>query len=104
MSYQTQKTVLSVGGGSTLTDIVKENGIYGEKAFRTYRIKVKVMDAQAEMTEFIRFTEEVAKHRSSGTLTVDKEDPSTYPSFIIQYPKESVDGSYFIIKCYTVTI
>lgn len=72
------------------------------KVLKQYRIRVKVYNPQEEMTEYIRFTEEIAKHRANGTLAYDKEDGNTRPAFIIEYPKENIDGGYFVIKSYTV--
>ena len=54
------------------------------------------------MVEFMRFTDEVAACRANGTLGIDKDDPSTKPAFVIDYPSKDIDGSYFIIKCYAV--
>lgn len=69
---------------------------------RQYKIRVHVKNAQEEMAEFIRFTEEITTHREQGTLMYDREDSSTRPSFIIEYPATDVDGSYFVVKMFTV--
>lgn len=101
MIHGTEKTTFQIGD-STLSDIKKFNGVYGENAMRNYRIRVKVADRNAEFWEYIQFTEEIAKLKAAGRLTVDKDDMLTYPTFIVQYPKVDLDGSYFVIKCYTV--
>jgi hypothetical protein len=101
--YGTEKTTSTLNGNE-IADVVKYRR--GEIAvrLRNYRVKVKVVNAQDEMSEFIRFTDELAKLRQQGKLTVDKDDATTFPAFIIQYPREDVDGSYFIIKSYTVVV
>lgn len=101
MIHGTEKTTFEVGE-STLSDIKKYNGVYGDKAIRSYRIKIKVLDTQQEMAEYLAFSKELSSLRKDNKLTVDKDDTTTYPAFIIQYPKIDVDGSYFIVKCYTV--
>ena len=103
MTHGTEKTVVMVGD-SSFSDIRKFNGVYGEKSIRSYRVKVRVANSQAEMSEYLKFSEEIAKLRQDGRLTVDKEDSTTYPSFMIQYPRDNVDGSYTIVKCYTVIL
>ena len=74
------------------------------RAVKHYKIRIKVRNPQEEMTEFIRFTSEMAELRSTGVLTVDKDDPTTKPAFILEYPHSDVDGSYFIIKSYCVIV
>lgn len=104
MKHSTTKTSRNTEDGSVISDIVIDNGDYGQKSIRNYRIRVKVLNAQEEMTEYIRFTKELAELRDRKNLTVDKDDPSTHPAFIIHYPKEDIDGSYFVVKSYTVFI
>lgn len=88
--------------GSSISTVKKYRHGNVEKAWRRYYIKVIVRNSQEEMTEFMRFTDELAKCRNNGTLTWDREDNATRPSFIIDYPKENRDGSYIIIKNYCV--
>lgn len=101
--FGTEKTI-SILNGNPIADVVKYHEGAATRSMRNYRIKIKVINAQDEMSEFIRFTSELSKLREQGKLTVDKDDATTFPAFIIQYPKESFEGSYFIIKCYTVII
>lgn len=100
MNFGTQKTTLS-DGNTSISDVAKYHSGEVVHRLRTYRVKVKVISAQDEMTEFIRFTDELAKLRQKNKLGVDAEDPATYPSFLIKYPRYDVDGSYFVIKTWT---
>lgn len=103
MKYGTTTTTFSLDNkGSTISTISKYRNGDTEKVMKHFRIRVKVFTPQDEMTEFIRFTDELSRCRKNGTLTWDREDASTRPSFIIDYPKENIDNSYFIIKNYTV--
>lgn len=101
--FGTEKTTSTLGDNQ-IADVVKYRR--GEVAvrLRNYRVKVKVINSQDEMGEFIRFTDELAKLRQQGKLTVDRDDATTYPAFVIQYPREDLDGSYFVVKCYTVIV
>ena len=72
------------------------------RKMKHYKVRVKINGSQDEMTEFIRFTDKMGEYRKAGKLVVDKNDPTTRPSFVLDYPKDDIDGSYFIIKCYTI--
>lgn len=101
MQFGTEKTTFPLDSkGSTISTINKYRNGAVEKALKHFRIRVHVKNSQDEMTEFIRFTDELDRCRKNGTLTSDREDASTKPAFIIDYPKENIDGSYFIIKSY----
>lgn len=89
-----------VDGDQTVRDIDKYRNGEVEHALRHYKWRVKVANSQAEMEEYLRFTEDIARFHQLGTLAFDKDDPSTKPCFIIEYPKENVDGAYFVIKSY----
>lgn len=105
MKYGTTKTTYLLSNlGTTMVKVEKYRNEEVERSMKQYRVRVKVNGSQDEMTEYIRFTDEVAKLREEGALTYDKEDPSTRPMFIIDYPKENIDGSYFVIKCYTILV
>ena len=91
MDFGTERSIVRTFRNSDVVKTVKQ-----------FRVRVKVRDAQEEMTEFIRFTSELAQYRADGTLTHDKEDASTKPAFIIEYPSQNIDGSYFIIKNYCI--
>lgn len=103
MKYGSVKTThIMDDNGSALIEIIKYRHEEVDRTMRQYKIRVHVKNAQEEMAEFIRFTEEITTHREQGTLAYDREDSTTRPSFIIEYPQKDVDGSYFILKCYTV--
>lgn len=103
MEYGTLTTT-SATPNKTVSDIVKHRRGEVAVTLRHYRIRVRVVTPQEEMTEFIRFTDELAKLRQQRKLTVDKDDPTTHPAFIIQYPRDSIDGAYFIVKSYTIIV
>lgn len=86
MEYGTESTIITY----------KEAEIF--RTAKHFRIRVKVSNPQEEMTEYIRFTQEIAEYRDKGMLIV--EDPP--PSFEIHYPKTNVDGYYFIVKSYCI--
>jgi len=100
--FSTIKTKFIIDENSAITNTTVNNGDFGSRSLRTYRIKVRVNGPQEEMAEYLRFTKELNELRLKESLTVDKDDPLSYPSFIIHYPKKDKDGSYFIIKNYTV--
>lgn len=101
--YGTEKTT-STTNGDQISEVVKYRRGEPVRTLRSYRVKVRVSGSQDEMSEFIRFTDELTKLRYKSKLAVDREDPDTFPAFILQYPKDDADGSYFIIKCYTVVV
>lgn len=100
MKFGVERSTEQLSPGVSLTTITKYRNEKPENKMKHYRIRVKVNNAQEEMTEFIRFIEDVTSKRKDNTLTVDRDDPTTLPSFILDYPKDSTTG--FIIKCYTV--
>lgn len=105
MQYGSERTIYPLDqNGSSMSDLkhFRNGGV--DNAIRTYRIRVKVNNSKEEMAEYIRFTEELAKLRSEGKLCGDKEDPISLPSFVIQYPKVDRDGSYFVVKCYSILV
>lgn len=101
--YGTESTTYKIGNAQ-ITKITKFRK--GEEAFicKHYRTRVKVNGSQDMMTEFIKFTDELVKYRDKGKLVVDREDSSTCPAFEFDFPKEDFDGSYFIIKRFTIII
>ncbi len=103
MNYGSEKTIHSLDKrGSTISTTQKYRRGEIDKVMKHYSIKVLVKDSREEMVEFMRFTDEISRCRKNGTLTYDKDDTTTKASFIIEYPKENTDGSYFITKSYTV--
>ena len=104
MKFRTEKTTYPIDANSSMSDSVKYHNGLAEKAVRSYRVRVKVGSSKEEMTEFIRFMEDISKLRGEGKLTVDRDDTDTYPAFIVHYPKEDIDGSWFVIKCYSVLL
>jgi len=92
MQFGTERSILTTYFDSKIVKTTKH-----------YRIRIKVRNAQEEMTEYIRFTQEITKFKEEGRLII--EDDQTYePAFIIKYPKKNIDGSYFIIKNYCIVV
>ena len=104
MQYGVEKTIEDLDDGSTISSIDKYRKGKSANTVKHFRIRIKIYTSQQEMTEFINFTEELAKYRLDKILVTDREDPSTKPAFIIEYPKEDVDGSYFIVKNYCIML
>jgi hypothetical protein len=103
MNYGSTKTIYPIDeSGSTIVRVETYWRGSVTKVHMQYRIRVKVYSAKEELTEYLKFTDEIANRRKDGTLAYDRDDMSSRPSFIIEYPKENVDGGYFIIKSYTV--
>jgi hypothetical protein len=103
IEFGTEKTTTIVNGNQ-IANVVKYRRGEVAVTLRNYRIRIKVINAQDEMSEFIRFTDELAKLRRQGKLSVDPDDPTTFPGFFIEYPKHDADGSYFVVKSYTVIV
>lgn len=102
IEFGTEKTISTSEGFSVINiNKIKRGEPYA--TLRQYRIRISVNSSHEEMTEFIKFTEEIKTQRESKKLHIDKYDPSTFPAFIIEYPKNDL-GTYFIVKCYTIVI
>ena len=103
IDFGTESTSLIVGNAE-ITNIKKYRNGEETLSLKHFKTRVKVSSSQHEMTEFINFTKELAKLRAENKLVVDKEDPSTRPAFVIDFPKENKDGGWFIIKCFTIQL
>jgi hypothetical protein len=101
IEFGTESTTYRIGN-AMITKIQKFRDGEEAIALKHYRTRVKVRNSQEEMTEFIKFSNELSQLRSEGKLMVDREDPSTRPAFVFEYPKEDRDGGYFVIKCFTI--
>ena len=100
--FGTEATTIKIGN-AMITTIKKYRQGEETIALKHYRTRIKVNNSQQEMTEFIKFTQELADLRNHNKLIVDREDPSTRPAFEFDFPKED-KGSWFIIKVFTVTV
>lgn len=104
MKFGSETTTYPINDvGSSIADYKHYRVGSLDQAIRTYRISLKVRNSQEEMTEFIRFTTELAQLRKDKKLAYSK-DVALQPAFIIQYPKEDIDGSYYVVKCYSVVL
>jgi hypothetical protein len=101
--YGTESTTYKIGNAQ-ITKISKFRKGEETICLKHYRTRVKVNSSQDEMTEFIKFTDELAKYREQEKLVVDKDDSSTTPAFEFDFPKENRDGSYFIVKRFTILV
>ena len=100
MKYGTEATTFTMGN----TSFRKINRFHEDRpdiVLKQYKIKIKINSLQDEMTEFLKFSDELRSLRAAGKLAVVKEDPATHPAFIFEYPKD-YKGSHFIYKAYTI--
>lgn len=86
------------GNGSTKSETINYRGGKVNKSIKSYQIRVKVFNVKDEMTEFIKFSDEIRLKRSAGVLSYIQSEPTTKPYFVVEFPENDVDGSYFIIK------
>lgn len=86
--------------GSTMKTVKKYRRGSVDSSFRHYRFKIKVNSPKEELEEFMRFTHQIQELRRKNMLITDRSDATTTPSFIVEYPKNDVDGSWFVIKNY----
>lgn len=87
------------GTAISVVEVIRDGLVV--KSLRQFHIRVKVGDTQAETAEFLRFSDDLRLKREAGTLVIDREDASTIPAFLIDYPKKDIDGSYFVVKRWT---
>jgi hypothetical protein len=86
--------------GSTLTLVKKWRNSEVAKTYRKYSVRVKVSSPQQEMAEYIKHTDMIKEKKDSGLLVL-KDGEDFMPSFLVEYPKQDQDGSYFVIKSWT---
>lgn len=70
-------------------------------AFKRTSVRVHVHNQKEEMVEFLTFSKLIAEKIEAGTLVRGDRDPSLRPTFVVEYPKTSIDGSYFVIRTFT---
>ncbi len=86
--------------GSTQSKVTKQYRGETVKAVTCYRVRVKVVGSKEEVAQYLSFTDDLKKLRTQNKLYMDVKDAWAIPSFIIEYPTNDFDGSYFIIKCW----
>lgn len=102
MNYGTEKITTTLDDqGSTLTVINKIHGGNVSKTYKQFCIRVKVMDAKEEMSEYLKHAEAIRAKKAAGTLLIKDDDPTLLPTFKVEYPKFNEDGSYFIVRTHT---
>jgi hypothetical protein len=102
MRFATEKETTELDSlGSTVTIIRKVNGEDVNDVQKQYRIAILVHSAVEEKSQYDHFTAKVAELRATGRLVVKDKDPASLPSFSIEYPKSTGDGSYLVIKTWT---
>jgi hypothetical protein len=102
MKYGTEKeTTTTDSNGSTLTIIKKWRDGEVMKTYRQVQDRVKVTNINEETAEYIKHTDRVREKKKLGLLVVKDEDKTLAPTFIIEYPKHDIDGSYFVVSSWT---
>ena len=89
---------------STVSVTTRYHNFEAKKLIRRHVIRKKVLSKQDEMTEYLTFTDMIELKRKTGELVISDADPATKPSFVIEFPKNNVDGSYFIVQMYTENV
>lgn len=101
-------------GSETNTTVIDENDSTDEiislvkdfevkKTYKRICRRIRVCNKKEEMHEFLLFTEAVDQAMKAGTLLIRDKDPTTLPSFVLEYPRnEGLDGAYFIVRTYTI--
>lgn len=102
MNYGQEKQTTTLDDeGSTISKVITFFNGNPSKVIKQFRIRIKVGSAQQEMSEYIKFTDELRKKREAGVLVKEKDDPSTIPAFVIDFPRFDEDGTYFVIKSWS---
>lgn len=101
MQFGTEKTIYVHGDNQSTMTIIKKLR-HGEvaKSMKLYKERVKVLSGEDEQSQYQRFSKLLADKREHGTLAVDKDDHTTTPSFMVEFPKANIDGSYFVVMCW----
>jgi hypothetical protein len=103
IEFGTESTIYVIGN-TAITKIQKYRQGEETVSIKNFKTRVKVYNSKEEMAEFIKFTDEISKLRAENKLIVDRDDPSTRPAFVIEFPKENIDNGYFVIKCFTILV
>ena len=102
MNYGTQEQTNTLDEqGSTISSLKVYNGGEVVKDFVKHRMRVKVANVKQEMVEFMKFSDDIRKRRENKRLVVLKDDPTTLPAFVVEFPKFDNDGGYFVILQWT---
>jgi hypothetical protein len=64
--------------------------------FKRYRIRIKVDNKQDETTQYLMWSDLVARKRADGRLFIRDINPDTQPAFEIEYRKNMPQGYYVI--------
>lgn len=103
--FGSEKTITDLDENESrgsVTNIYRDGQVV--KTFKQFKIRTKVANTQQEMSEFIRWSDDVREKRKSGLLAVDKGDETFLPSFAVQYPRDNEDGAYFTIRTWTEVV
>lgn len=85
--------------GSTLSTIPLYHEGSVVKTFKQFEIKARVRNSQEETTEYLIWADKVKELKLKDTLVVNVE--KYQPFFRVEYPINTGDGAYFIIKSWT---
>lgn len=89
---------------STIDIISKFQNDDIKQRWKRVNLRIKVYGKQDETTQYLLFSSLIDEKRRAGLLIVRDSDPSTRPSFTVEYPKTDHDGSYFVIRSHTELI
>ena len=102
MKYGTREQTNQIDSeGSTLSSLKVYNGGEVVKDLVKHKMRVKVADVKQEMIEFMKFSDDIRRKREAHTLVVLKDDPTTLPAFVVEFPEFNSDDSYFVILQWT---
>lgn len=102
MNYGTKEQTNTLDDqGSTISSLKVYNAGEVVKDFVKHRMRVKVANVKQEMVEFMKFSDDIRRKRESNRLVVLKDDPTTLPAFVVEFPKFDSDGGYFVILQWT---
>lgn len=105
MKYGTTKETTTIDTiGSTKTVIKKVRDYATVKVQKQYKIRTKVKNSKEEAVEYLKHSEKLREKKEAGILVLKDEDTALLPAFTTEYPKYDVDGSYFVVSCWTESV
>lgn len=86
--------------GSTVELIrtFKESDVTSQ--FKRISLRIRVKDKQDETTQYLIFSDLIEQKKREGVLVYRDSDPTTRPSFVIEYPRKDADF-YTIVRTFT---
>lgn len=87
--------------GSTLTIIKKYRKGLVVQIYKQRKERFKVYSQKEQLMEYMKHADKVMEKHKAGQLVIKDADPSLYPAFWSEYPKNDIDGSWFVVSQYT---